>query len=61
MRPAIPVYLDKAVETLSKGVDGIVAIHTAQYDDHVDRTRTYFRTSVFEDETLLLEEERGAL
>ncbi len=57
----IPVYLDDAVETLSNGVDGLVAIHTAQYDDRVDRTCTYFRTSVFENETLLLEEERGAL
>lgn len=57
----IPVYLDDAVETLSGGVDGLVAIHTAQYDDRVDRSCTYFRTSVFEDETLLLEEERGSL
>ncbi len=57
----IPVYLDDAVETLSDDVDGLVAIHTAQYDDRVDRTCTYFRTSVFENETLLLEEERGSL
>lgn len=57
----IPVYLDDAVETLSDDVDGLVAIHTAQYDDRVDRTCTYFRTSVFQDETLLLEEERGSL
>jgi hypothetical protein len=57
----IPVYLDDAVETLSDGVDGLVAIHTAQYDDRVDRTCTYFRTAVFQDETLLLEEERGSL
>lgn len=57
----IPVYLDDAVETLSDDVVGLVAIHTAQYDDRVEPTCTYFRTSVFEHETLLLEEERGAL
>lgn len=57
----IPVYLDDAIETLSDGVDGLVALHTAQYDDRVEATCTYFRTSVFANETLLLEEERGAL
>ena len=57
----IPVYLDDAVETLSEPLDGLIAIHTAQYDDRVERSCTYFRTSVFHDKTLLLEEERGSL
>jgi len=57
----IPVYLDDAIETLSEHVEGLVAIHTAQYDDRVENSCTYFRTSVFENGTLLLEDERGSL
>jgi hypothetical protein len=57
----IPVYLDDAVETLSEDVEGLVALHTAQYDDRVEGQCTYFRTSVFENGPLLLEEERGSL
>lgn len=57
----IPVYIDDAIEELSKTVDGLVALHTAQYADPPKASCTYFRTSVFRDETLLLEAERGSL
>lgn len=57
----IPVYIDDAIEELSETVDGLVALHTAQYADPPHASCTYFRTSVFEAGTLLLEAERGAL
>lgn len=57
----IPVYIDDAIEELSEDLDGLVALHTAQYADPPHASCTYFRTSVFEEGTLLLEAERGAL
>jgi hypothetical protein len=57
----IPVYIDDAIEELSETVDGLVALHTAQYADPPQASCSYFRTSVFEDGTLLLEAERGSL
>lgn len=57
----IPVYIDDAIEELSGGIDGVVALHTAQYADPPQSSCTYFRTSVFQDETLLLESEHGSL
>ena len=55
----IPVYIDDAIESLSEDVPGLVVLHTAQFDP--DAECTYFRTSVFSDGDLLLEEEAGAL
>jgi hypothetical protein len=57
----IPVYIDDAIEELSETVDGLVALHTAQYADPPAASCSYFRSSVFEDETLLLEAEQGSL
>jgi hypothetical protein len=55
----IPVYIDDAIEALSEDVPGLVALHTAQFDAATDCT--YFRTSVFRNGELLLEEEAGAM
>jgi hypothetical protein len=57
----IPVYIDDAIEELSGSLDGLVGLHTAQYADPPQASCTYFRTSVFKNETLLLEAERGSL
>lgn len=56
----IPVYIDDVIEELSEKQSGLLALHTAQYET-VDGPWTYFRTSLFEDETLLLEEEHGEI
>ena len=55
----IPVYIDDAIEALSEDVPGLVALHTAQFD--ADAACTYFRTSVFADAELKIEDEAGAL
>lgn len=57
----IPVYIDDAIEELSEAVNGLVALHTAQYADPPQASCTYFRTSVFQEGTLLLEAEHGSL
>jgi len=57
----IPVYIDDAIEEVSGSVDGLVALHTAQYVDPPASSCSYFRTSVFGDETLLMEAEHGSL
>ena len=56
----IPVYIDDAIDSLSEEVDGLVVLHTAQYDAP-DGGCSYFRTSVFEDGALQLEAEQGSL
>jgi len=55
----IPVYIDDAIEALSEDVPGLVVLHTAQFD--ADAACTYFRTSVFADGELQIEDEAGAL
>lgn len=57
----VPVYIDDALEEISESVDPFVALHTAQYASPPRDDNTYFRTSLFQDGVLLLEEERGAL
>jgi hypothetical protein len=57
----IPVYIDDAIEEMSETVDGLIALHTVQHDDGRDAPYTYFRTSVFQNGELLLEEEFGTL
>ncbi|MFB6098118.1 MAG: hypothetical protein ABEK84_03205 [Salinibacter sp.] len=57
----IPVYIDDAVEEVSETVEGLVAIHTAEYADPPQSSCSYFRTAVMQDGALLLETERGAL
>jgi hypothetical protein len=57
----IPVYIDDAIEEVSESVEGLVALHTAQYADPPAASCGYFRTSVFRDGTLLLEAEYGSL
>lgn len=57
----IPVYIDDALDEVSASVDGLVAVHTAQYASPPQSDCTYFRTAVFDDGTLLLEAERGSL
>jgi hypothetical protein len=56
----IPVYIDDAIEEVSESVEGLLALHTAQYEGP-ESACSYFRTSVFRDGSLLLEEEWGAL
>ena len=57
----IPVYIDDAVMETGESLNGLLALHTVQYDDGADAACTYFRTSLFDGEELLLEMERGAL
>ncbi|PSQ88721.1 MAG: hypothetical protein BRD43_04225 [Bacteroidetes bacterium QS_4_64_154] len=57
----IPVYIDDAVMEAGETLDGLLALHTVQYDDGADAAYTYFRTSLFGGEELLLEVERGTL
>ena len=57
----IPVYIDDAIEEVSESVNGLVALHTAQYATPPASSCTYFRSPVFRDGTLLLETERGSL
>jgi len=57
----VPVYIDDALEEVSESVDALVAVHTAQYAAPPTDDNTYFRTSVFQAGSLLLEEEQGAL
>jgi hypothetical protein len=57
----VPVYIDDAIEEASKALDGVVALHTAQYEEGQDASCTYFRTSLFRDGSLLLEAEEGSL
>lgn len=57
----IPVYIDDAVMETGESLNGLLALHTVQYDDGTDAPCTYFRTSLFGGEELLLEVERGTL
>lgn len=57
----IPVYIDDAIEEISETIDGLVALHTVQHDDGREAPYTYFRTSIFQEGTLLLEEEHGSI
>lgn len=54
----IPVYIDDVVEDVSEKQSGLIILHTAQYDAE---SWTYFRTSLFTDGTLLLEDEYGEM
>ena len=55
----IPVYIDDVIEEVSEKQSGLIVLHTAQYD--ADNAWAYFRTSVFTDDTLLLEDEYGEM
>lgn len=56
----IPVYIDDVVSDFSEEVPTWVSLHTVQYD--ADRSSwSYFRTSLFDDGTLLVEDEYGAM
>lgn len=56
----IPVYIDDAIEEVSESVEGLLALHTAQYE-RANEECSYFRAAAFRDGTLLLEDERGSL
>lgn len=55
----IPVYIDDVVEDVSEKQSGLIALHTAQYD--TDGGWTYFRTSLFQNGDLQLEDEYGEM
>ena len=57
----IPVYIDDVISDLSKRLPGLLVLHTTQYESDAGGAWTYFRTSVFEDEDLAFEVERGEL
>lgn len=57
----IPVYIDDVVGDLSEHVSGFVILHTAQYENEGKGAWSYFRTSVFKDGDLALEDEYGSL
>jgi hypothetical protein len=57
----IPVYIDDVISDLSERLSGLLVLHTAQYDGGAEGPWTYFRSSVFEDEDLAVEVERGEL
>ena len=57
----IPVYIDDVISDLSERLPGLLVLHTMQYEGGSGRAWTYFRTSVFEDEDLAFEVERGEL
>lgn len=57
----VPVYIDDAIEEVSDSVEGLVVVHTAQYEAPPAEGCSYFRASVFRAGTHLLEAERGAL
>jgi hypothetical protein len=56
----IPVYIDDVVSDFSEEVSGWVALHTVQYETD-GSSWSYFRTSLFEDGTLLVEDEYGEI
>lgn len=55
----IPVYIDDVIEEVSEKQSSLIVLHTAQYD--ADGAWTYFRTALFTDDTLLLEDEYGEM
>lgn len=57
----IPVYIDDVVSDLSERAPGLFILHTVQVEDDQSPPWTYFRTSVFSDGDLAIEEEWGAL
>ncbi len=57
----IPVYIDDVVSDLSDRAPGLFVLHTVQVEGDQPPPWTYFRTSVFTDGDLALEEEWGAL
>lgn len=57
----IPVYIDDVVSDLSERAPGLFVLHTVQVDDEQSPPWTYFRSSVFTDGDLALEDEWGAL
>ena len=56
----IPVYIDDVVSDFSESVSSWAALHTVQYGND-GSSWSYFRTSLFEDGTLLVEDEYGAI
>ena len=57
----VPVYIDDALDEVSESIEGIVAVHTAQYGSPPQSDCTYFRTAALRDGSLLFEAERGSL
>lgn len=57
----IPVYIDDVVSDLSERAPGLFVLHTVQVEDDQSPPWTYFRTSVFTDGDLAIEDEWGAL
>ncbi|MFB6250063.1 MAG: hypothetical protein ABEL97_16015 [Salinibacter sp.] len=57
----IPVYIDDVVSDLSDRAPGLFLLHTVQVEDDQPPPWTYFRTSVFADGDLALEQEWGSL
>ncbi|WP_251939740.1 hypothetical protein [Salinibacter ruber] len=57
----IPVYIDDVIEDLSDTLPGLVVLHTVQYEAEGGPPWTYFRTTIFENGDLALEDEYGEL
>ena len=57
----IPVYVDDAVTEATESLDGWVVLQTVQHDDGPDAPPTYVRVALFEEGTLQMEAEHGAL
>lgn len=57
----VPVYIDDALEEVSESVDGLVVVHTAQYEEPPTDECSYFRASAFQSGNHLFETERGGL
>lgn len=56
----VPVYIDDVVSDVSEAGSGLALLHTVQTNPESDGW-SYFRTSMFRDGELLIEEERGTL
>lgn len=56
----IPVYIDDALEEVSDGMEGVLALHTVQYADTTGAP-SYFRTAAVRDGALRMEAEWGEL
>ena len=57
----IPVYIDDVVSDLSERAPGLFVLHTVQVEGDRPPPWTYFRTAVFTDGDLAIEDEWGAL
>jgi len=57
----IPVYVDDAITEATDAIDGWVVLQTVRHDDGPEAPPSYVRVALFEEGTLQLEAEHGAL